>query len=124
MKTIQVFDPAMCCASGVCGPSVDPILARFSADLEWLRAQGLRVERFNLSSEPAAFVGNEAVKAALQRDGNGCLPMIVCDGEVISKGRYPTRATLASRVGLDVSTVTAPSCCAPSKPGATGSGCC
>jgi len=28
MKTIEIFDPAMCCSSGVCGPSVDPKLVR------------------------------------------------------------------------------------------------
>lgn len=127
MKTVQVFDPAMCCETGVCGPSVDPVLARFSADLEWLRAQGYSVERYNLASQPGMFAGNASVRAALQEDGNGCLPMILCDGEVVSKGRYPTRGTLAHRVGASLVPVVvaepAP-CCAPAKPGASGSGCC
>jgi hypothetical protein len=35
--TLCVFDPAMCCSTGVCGPSVDPELARFAADLDWLK---------------------------------------------------------------------------------------
>jgi hypothetical protein len=42
---IEVYDPAMCCSTGVCGPSVDPQLVRFSADLEWLKSQGVSVER-------------------------------------------------------------------------------
>jgi len=50
--TIRVFDPPMCCPTGVCGPAVDPDLARFSADLAWLTDQGVSVERFNLSSSP------------------------------------------------------------------------
>lgn len=50
---IRVFDPPMCCSTGVCGPSVDPELVRFSADLDWLKAQGVTVERYNLSSSPS-----------------------------------------------------------------------
>jgi hypothetical protein len=38
---LEVFDPPLCCPTGVCGPSVDPDLVRFSADLAWLSEQGL-----------------------------------------------------------------------------------
>ncbi len=55
MPVVRVFDPPMCCSTGVCGPSVDPDLARFSADLDWLKKEGVRVERYNLSQEPGAF---------------------------------------------------------------------
>ena len=128
MKNVQVYDPAMCCSTGVCGPTVDPLLARFSADLAWLAAQGFTVERFNLSSEPGAFVANELVKKALDGEGTECLPMILCDGVVIAQGLYPTRRTLANRLGATPDPVaTAPaatSCCAPAKPGAAGTGGC
>ncbi len=128
MKTIQVFDPAMCCGTGVCGPSVDPLLARFAADLEWLKGQGFKVERYNLASEPGAFVGNAAVKEALQAEGNDCLPLILCDGAVVSKGLYPTRSTLAHRVGASVPSLQVSpvggACCAPPAKGSSGTGCC
>lgn len=39
MKTIQIFDPALCCSSGVCGPETDPALVAFAADFEWARTQ-------------------------------------------------------------------------------------
>ena len=29
---IQIFDPALCCASGVCGTDVDQALVSFAAD--------------------------------------------------------------------------------------------
>jgi hypothetical protein len=48
---IQIFDPAMCCSTGVCGPSVDPELVRFAADLDWLARQGVEVERYNLYNQ-------------------------------------------------------------------------
>lgn len=58
-SVVQVFDKAMCCSTGVCGPQVDPVLPKFAADLEWLKSQGHRVTRWNLSQDPAAY-GNQA----------------------------------------------------------------
>jgi AhpD family alkylhydroperoxidase len=97
---VQVFDPAMCCSTGVCGPSVDPRLARFAADLDWLKSQGVSVERFNLSQEPRAFVENAAVKDALELTGEAALPLVQVDGEVKSRGLYPTRDELAVWAGV------------------------
>ena len=53
---LEVFDPAMCCSTGVCGPSPNPALAPFAADLDWVAAQGVGVRRYNLGQEPGAFV--------------------------------------------------------------------
>ena len=100
MKTICVYDPPMCCSSGVCGPSVDENLIRFTADLDWLKGQGVSAERYNLSQQPAEFVGNSLVKEALAREGNDCLPVILADGAVVHKGSYPSRRELAEYAGV------------------------
>ncbi|HBU8666409.1 TPA: arsenic metallochaperone ArsD family protein, partial [Klebsiella oxytoca] len=34
MKTLTVFDPAMCCSTGVRGSDVDQVLVDFSADVQ------------------------------------------------------------------------------------------
>lgn len=96
MSKLQVFDPAMCCSTGVCGPSVDPVLPRFSADLEWLKSKGIEVERYNLAQQIAAFTENPTVKQALNSEGTKCLPMVLVDGKVVSKADYPTREQLAA----------------------------
>jgi hypothetical protein len=120
MTTIRVFDPAMCCNTGVCGPSSDPELARFAADLEWLEKQGVAVERYNLSSHPAAFVETAAVKEALQVNGTEVLPLVLVNGSIMIEGSYPSRETLAALAGLVVKAPrkVASSGCGP------GSGCC
>src|SRR3974390_1261703 len=94
--TVQVYDPPMCCSTGVCGPSVDPVLPRFAADLDWLKTQGVAVERFNLSQQPPAFAESGRVKQALADRGTECLPLILLDGRIIAEGQYPNRATLAA----------------------------
>lgn len=95
MLKLEVFDPAMCCATGICGNSVDPKLVTFASDLEWLKKQGVDVVRHGLSFEPAEFVKNEAVKNTLQSDGNESLPIVVIDNKIVSKACYPSREKLA-----------------------------
>ncbi len=100
MTAVRVFDPAMCCSSGICGPSVDPQLIRFAADLDWLKGQGVSVERFNLSQQPAAFAQEAAVKSALETQGDACLPLVMVNGQVKSGGVYPSRDQLARWAGV------------------------
>lgn len=94
-KTLTVFDPSMCCSTGVCGPDVDQKLVRFSADVEWLGARGVDVERFNLAQEPGAFAEDSDAQSLLESDGEEGLPLFKVDDEVVASGDYPTRQTLA-----------------------------
>jgi hypothetical protein len=126
--TIRVFDPAMCCSTGVCGPSIDPELARFAADVAWLQKQGVTVERFNLSQQPAAFAETPAVKEALGR-GTEVLPLVLVGERIAVEGAYPSRETLAALAGvvvkkLDVAPAASSGCCGPSAGPKSKTGCC
>jgi hypothetical protein len=101
MTVIHVFDPAMCCSTGICGPSIDPNLVRFAADLDWLKSQGATVERFNLSQQPAAFAGDADARNALETKGEAGLPLVKVNGEVKSSGVYPSRQELAAWANLE-----------------------
>jgi AhpD family alkylhydroperoxidase len=100
MTVVHVFDPAMCCSTGICGPAVDPQLVRFAADLDWLKSQGVAVERFNLSQEPAAFAADADVRGELETKGADALPLVKVNGKVQSVGAYPTRTALAAWAGV------------------------
>jgi hypothetical protein len=102
MVVLQVFDPPMCCATGVCGPRVDPALTRFAADIGWLKLQGVRVERFNLAQEPGAIAKNRVVKETLAQAGAECLPLLLVDGRIASQGAYPSREELIALAGIAV----------------------
>ncbi len=122
---LQVFDPPLCCSTGVCGPEPDPALARFAADMQWVEGLGVRVERFSLTREPEVFARTPAVAEALRRLSVAALPLVLVDGQIVSEGAYPRRATLAARLGLAVDEAPASrlplatdSGCVP------GSGCC
>ena len=114
MQSLQVFDPAMCCSTGVCGPGVDTKLMQFAADLDWLKTQDVIVQRHNLSQNPAAFVENELVKTALTEKGEAALPMIMVNGKVATTGRYPDRNELAAWFKFKATASAAPAksdCC-------------
>ena len=126
MTHLDVFDPPMCCSSGVCGPSVDPLLAAFSADVDWLTSQGVSVTRYNLAQNPQAFVAHPLVKDLLQREGDACLPLVIANGDIVGHGAYPRRDTLAQVAGLTATASgTKPRILLSSSSGCKpGSGCC
>lgn len=104
---IQIYDPAMCCSTGVCGPSVDPELVRIQETLRQLQKQApeVQVQRYSLSTEPQAFVANTAVSELLKCEGPECLPLIFLDGTLVCKGSYPTNEQIrgaATLAGVDL----------------------
>jgi hypothetical protein len=99
-RRIQIFDPPMCCSSGVCGPEADPELVRVAADLAWLAEQGAMVERYDPSHRHDVFLGTPAVLAEVAKRPNGALPVTLVDGRVARTGSYPTRGELATWAGL------------------------
>lgn len=94
MPTVEVFDPPMCCSSGVCGPEPDTTLTRFAADLNWLKGQGVEVHRYNLAQEPTHFTAHPLVKQVVEASGVEGLPVVVVDGHLVSQGEYPSREEL------------------------------
>ena len=58
---VEIFDPPMCCPTGLCGPTLDQTLLDVSEMLLALQAAGVRVERYQMSSNPNAFLNNPDV---------------------------------------------------------------
>ena len=101
MKKLNIFDPAMCCDTGICGVDADTALIEFASNLDWLQKNGVEVQRFNLAQEPAAFINDPLIKAEINASGESCLPLLVLEGEVISRGVYPDRQQLQSWTGIE-----------------------
>lgn len=105
MKEIEIFDPAMCCSTGVCGPSVDKNLLRIATLIDVLKNMGIEVKRHNLSSEPQAFIKNDKVKQLLREKGADVLPITLVGGEVAVVGQYPSTAQMSEWSGKDLTIV-------------------
>jgi hypothetical protein len=89
MKKIEIFDPAMCCSTGLCGTAYDPELLRVATVVSALQKNGADITRHNPASEPKAFTENKTVAAVLEKDGADILPITLVGGEVVKKGAYP-----------------------------------
>lgn len=100
MKKMKIFEPSMCCSTGLCGVGIDPELLRISNAINSLQKNGVIVERYNLSSSPQAFVDNKEVNELININGVNMLPATVMDDKIVIKGRYPTNEEISKLLGV------------------------
>lgn len=106
MKKLFLYEPAMCCITGVCGPSVNEDLIRVSSIMNELKkAEGIQAVRYNLSANPNSFVRNSKVTEILQEKGMNSLPITVVNDEVIKIGSYPSNKEIMDYTGLQLITI-------------------
>ena len=103
MKKLEIFEPAMCCSTGLCGVGVDTELLRISTVVNTMAKNGIKVERFNLSSSPQVFVTNKVVNEFINAKGVDELPITVVDGEIVITGRYPLNEEFVKLLNIPVS---------------------
>ncbi len=99
MPEIHVYEPALCCNTGVCGPDLDQAPVTFTADLDHVVQAGSAAQRHNLANDPQAFAQDETVRSFLQVAGSEGLPLTTVDGVTVLTGRYPTREELLRYAG-------------------------
>ena len=108
MSKMAIYDPAMCCPTGTCGPSVDPELLRVASVLNNLKKKGIMVARYGLTSNPRAFVANAKVNDLLKSKGAGALPAVVVDGEIVKTAGYPTNQEFAKWLNVPMEYLASP----------------
>ena len=100
LHDVEIFDPPMCCPTGLCGPVLDTTLLDLSEALLALEADGHQVARHMMTSEPQAFMRNRAVYELIRQRQLAVLPVTVVRGQVIKTDAYPSldelRAALAA----------------------------
>lgn len=103
MKTMSIYEPAMCCETGICGVGVDPELLRISTVFNNLQKNGVTAVRFNLNSAPQAFVNNADINKLINSMGVEALPATVIDGKIVKTKAYPTNTEIAAWLEIPVS---------------------
>lgn len=124
MSKIEIYEPAMCCDTGLCGVSVDPDLLRISTVANTLKNNGITVSRYNLTSSPSEFVKNKEINATLNTEGISSLPITVVNGSVMKKGGYPTNEDITAWLQLSNDVLLEESNQAEESCGCCGDGCC
>lgn len=87
---VEIFDPPLCCPTGLCGPTIDPILLDVHEMVLKLQAQGIQVQRYQLSAQPQAFMANAQVFQLIRERQLTVLPITVVNGRIVKTGAYPT----------------------------------
>lgn len=98
---IEIYDPAMCCSSGMCGPDIDPALIKMNEAVLALKKQGVEVERYNLAQQPKDFLANKVVAGLLQKVGKKALPVTLVNEEVFRTGEYPSYEDLCKALNIE-----------------------
>ncbi|MBI4651847.1 arsenite efflux transporter metallochaperone ArsD [Candidatus Desantisbacteria bacterium] len=114
---IKVYDPPMCCSTGVCGTKIDEKLIEFANALKILSKSGATVERFNMAQTPNAFIENIKVKKIIAQKGQKSLPLIFINDELKWSGKIPSTEEILKTFGIDYKpqTVNKCGCCGASK---------
>lgn len=98
---VEIYDPPMCCSSGLCGPSVDPVLVRVNDAVLALKKQGVIIERYNLKLQLKEFMANKTAADLLHQNGKTVLPITIVNGEVFKTGEYPSYEDLCKALGIE-----------------------
>ncbi len=89
---VEIFDPPLCCPTGVCGPTVDQTLLDVTEMILALMAEGVGVERYQMAGNPSAFLNNAEVMRLVRERQMAALPITVVQGAVLKIGAYPSLA--------------------------------
>lgn len=103
MAAIRIYEPALCCDTGVCGADLDQNLVDVTATVRSLQEQGVDIQRHNLASDPVSFTTDETVRAFMNVVGSKGLPLTVVDGVTVATGVYPSRQQLLAFAAVDTS---------------------
>jgi hypothetical protein len=99
MTFVTVFRRVPKPITGMIGILYDPDFERFEANLDWLETTGVLVEQFDPFTAQKEVAKRPAVQQILSAEGDRCLPLILVNESVVSRGTYLSRAQLARAVG-------------------------
>lgn len=87
---LEIFEPPLCCDSGVCGPEPETVLIELQNSIQLLKKAGVETKRYAINQAPMVFVQNEVVRNFIKANGPGKLPLVLLDGNIIKTETYPT----------------------------------
>jgi hypothetical protein len=98
---LEIYDPALCCSTGVCGPSPDLKLIKINDLLNKLKndfGNKIEIKRHSLSAEPREFLSNKLIQSVIQKEGKAGLPVCILNGELLTQGRYPEEGEVYAQI--------------------------
>lgn len=94
--SIEIFDPPMCCPTGLCGPVLDQTLLDLNEMILYFQGQGFSIKRYQMASDPNAFLNNENVMQLVRKMQMNALPITLVNSQIIKTGEYPSKSEIES----------------------------
>jgi len=88
VATVEIFEPPMCCPTGLCGPVQDQTLLDLLETVRSLESSGVKIARYQPNTNPAAFTNHAEVMAAVHARSTAALPITLVNGRVVKSGVY------------------------------------
>ena len=93
----------MCCASGLCGPNIDPALIEIQhimKDLKKKYGEAIEISRIDMNTNFNLFLDNWDVFEKVNTQGLYVLPITKINGNIIAEAHYPDFETLVNKLQL------------------------
>jgi hypothetical protein len=90
---LTIYEGAMCCATGVCGPEPDRELIEFNETLKRLANEysgNLKIMRASLVFNSLMFFANPEIARLVKENGPGILPITTLNGSIVARQKYMT----------------------------------
>ena len=97
---MTIYEGAMCCSTGVCGPEPDKELIEFNQTLKKIQSEfkELNITRANMSFNMRLFLENKQIFGLIKEEGPEILPIITLNDTVILKQKYPSYEELKNEL--------------------------
>jgi len=88
-NNLIIYEGAMCCSTGVCGPEPDKELIEFNETLKKINKEfnDLKITRASLTFDVKLFLENKEVFQLVKEKGKEILPITAINGNVIAEKR-------------------------------------
>ena len=88
--TVIVFEGALCCSTGICGPEPDKALIEFNETLKKLKNdyEDLEIMRASLSFNIDIFLENDEILQLVKAHGPEILPITTFNGKIVAQKKY------------------------------------
>lgn len=100
---VKIYDPALCCPTGLCGVNIDPELMRIAVVIESLKKKGILIERFNLRDNPQVYVDTKVVNDFIQKESIDNFPITTLNGVIVLTKSYPSNKQISEWIEVSES---------------------
>ena len=103
-NNLIIYEGAMCCSTGICGPEPDKELIEFNETLKKINEEfgDVKIIRASLSVDIKMFLENKEIFQLVKENGQEILPITTINGKVVAMMKYPKLGELKEELAKNI----------------------